>query len=520
MTFGTGTKALLREALPDFAWRRRADVRREFLAGIVGAVLVIPQAITFAYLVGLPPETGLYCAVFVGFLASLFGNSPMVGGPNTAVSILLSLTVMQYAGRGSPIYTEFVLALSLMVGLIQLAIWLLRGAEIFRYFSPAAIIGIKTGVGVLLITSALEGVLGLSPLATQFFYEKFYLAAVSWDELVNPYSVTIAFVTIASGLAWKRKWPRTYVVAAVVAGSVVGGAIYLVQGPVDSQLELLGRVSVRLFPFHIPHFTPQHWLFMEAVVPSAIAIAVLGLAQSLVIARDLKAHVADGIDLEKEVFAQGVSNTLSAFFSTFAGSGSFNRTSVAVEMGARTPLAGLIAAGAVLMFAIVLGPVFTYLPMPAIAGVLVLVGIGMIQADEVRLLWSGRVDRAVFLVTLFTVTFLGLDVGILVAVVASAIFLLAGMSKVDFAVSHDGEMERIAVTGNLFYASVDRLSRHLRAHPTARTHLYLSRVPFCDATARAMIRAVQHERRANGGQLELVSAAAGPGPLPVSTGVT
>ncbi len=178
--------SLLREALPDFSWWRSVDTPREVVAGLIGALLVIPQAITFAYLAGVAPEYGLYCAVFVGFLASLFGNSPMVGGPNTAVSILLGVTVLPFAGRGSPLYTEFVLTLSLMVGLIQLCIWLLRGAAIFRYFSPAAIAGIKVGVGVLLITSALEGALGLSPLSAQFFYEKFYIAFVSWQDLVNP----------------------------------------------------------------------------------------------------------------------------------------------------------------------------------------------------------------------------------------------------------------------------------------------------------------------------------------------
>ena len=137
---------------------------------------MIPQAITFAYLAGVAPEYGLYCAVFVGFLASLFGNSPMVGGPNTAVSILLGVTVLPFAGRGSPLYTEFVLTLSLMVGLIQLCVWLLARRGNFPYSSPAAIAGIKVGVGVLLITSALEGALGLSPLSAQFFYEKFYIA--------------------------------------------------------------------------------------------------------------------------------------------------------------------------------------------------------------------------------------------------------------------------------------------------------------------------------------------------------
>ena len=193
--------ALLREALPDISWRRAVDVRQELVAGLTGALLVIPQAITFAYLAGVPPVYGLYCAVFVGFLSSLFGNSPMVGGPNTAVSILLGVTAIQFAGSGSPLYIEFVLILSLLVGLIQLVIWLLRGAVLFRYFSPAAIAGIKTGIGVILITSALEGALGLSPLSTQLFYEKFYLAIVSWTELVNPYAATISAVTITSGLA-------------------------------------------------------------------------------------------------------------------------------------------------------------------------------------------------------------------------------------------------------------------------------------------------------------------------------
>jgi SulP family sulfate permease len=413
---------------------------------------------------------------------------------------------MPFAGRGSPLYLEFVLALSLMVGLIQLGIWILRGAEIFRYFSPAAIAGIKTGVGVLLVTSALEGALGLSPLSTQFFYEKFYLVAVSWRELVNPYSATIAGVTIAAGLVLKRFWPRTYIIAAVVAGSLAGVLICLVQGPVAAQVELLGHVTFEPLPLRLPHWTPQHWLFAQAVLPEAVAIAVLGLAQSLVIARDLKARAARDLDLEKEVLAQGIANTLSPLFSTFAGSGSFNRTSVAMEMGARTPLAGMVAAGAVVLIALVLGPLFTGLPMPAIAGVLALVGIGMIQARQARALMRSRIDGAVFVLTLFTVTFLGLDVGILVAVLASAAFLLAGMSKVDFVVSRDGEVEHIAVRGNLFYASLDRLSRHLHAHPAARTRLDLTRVPYCDAAAKAMIASVQWERRRAGGRLDLVPA--------------
>ena len=502
----SGAMTLLREALPDFSWWRAVDTRREAVAGFTGALLVIPQAITFAYLAGVAPEYGLYCAVFVGFFASFFGNSPMVGGPNTAVSILLGLTVLPFAGRGSPLYTEFVLALSLMVGLIQLCIWLLRGAEVFRYFSPAAITGIKVGVGVLLITSALEGALGLSPMMTKFFYEKFYIALAAWQDLVNPYAATISGITIAAGLLLKKRWPRSYIIGAVLIGSLVGAVIYGPLGPVRSQLELLGHVTLQALPLNLPRLGPQHWLFMEQVVPQAVAIAVLGLAQSLVIARDLKAGAVRNLDLHKEVFAQGISNALSPFFSTFAGSGSFNRTSVALEMGARTPLAGIIAAFSVVLIAWALGPLLTWLPMPVIAGVMALVGIGMIQGNEMRPL-QNRVDGPVFLITALTVIFLSLEVGILVAVTVSVGFFVASVSRVKLSVSRDGDEERVVVTGNLFYASLDRLAKHLQSDPTARTVLDLSRVPYCDAAAQDMIRKIQAERARRGGRLEIAPSA-------------
>src|SRR5258708_5826677 len=484
---------VLREALPDFSWWRAVDTRHEAVAGFTGALLVIPQAITFAYLAGVAPEYGLYCAVFVGFLASLFGNSPMMGGPNTAVSILLSLTVLPFSGRGSPLYTEFVLTLSLMVGLIQLCIWLLRGAEVFRYFSPAAIAGIKTGVGVLLITSALEGALGLSPMTTKFFYEKFYIVVGAWADLVNPYAAIVSGITIAAGLLLKKRWPRSYIISAVLIGSLVGAVIYGWFGPVRSQLELLGHVTLRALPLNLPRLGPQHWLFMEQVVPQALAIAVLGLAQSLVIARDLKAGAVRDLDLHKEVFAQGIANALSPFFSAFAGSGSFNRTSVALEMGARTPLAGMVAAIFVVLIASALGPLLTWLPMPVIAGVMALVGIGMIQGNEIRPL-RNRVDGPVFLITVLAVIFLSLEVGILVAVAVSVGFFVASVSRVKLSVSQDGDEERIVVTGNLFYASLDRLAKHLQGNPAARTVLALSRVPYCDATAQAMIEKIRVDR--------------------------
>jgi hypothetical protein len=107
----------------------------------------------------------------------------------------------------------------------------------------------------------LEGALGLSPLTTQFFYEKFYVALASWSELVNPYAATISTITIAAGLVLRRRWRRSYILGAVLIGSLAGGVIYALLGPVQSQLELLGHVRLEALPLNLPQLGPQQWLF-------------------------------------------------------------------------------------------------------------------------------------------------------------------------------------------------------------------------------------------------------------------
>lgn len=504
MSLAGHAKNLRREALPDFSAWSEADTRREVTTGVVCAVLVIPQAITFAYIAGMPPEFGLHCAVFVAFFASLFGTTPMLGGPNTAMSILLGLTILPFAGRGSPLYVEYVLLLSIMVGGIQLLIWLLRGAELFRYFSPAAISGVKTGVGVLLVASAVEGALGLTAMKTQFFYEKFFIAFASWEQLVNPYAALVSVLTITSGLAMKRRWPRTYIVGAVLIGGTTGALLEGFLGPVRTELELLGRIPMELLPFRLPSVTHEDVLVMEEVLPSAVALAVLGLSQSLVIAQDLKSELGSRISLGREVFAQGMGNLIGPFFSGFAGSGSFNRTTIAAEMGGRTNMTGLVSAVSVVVIAKTLGPLLTYVPMPTIAGIIALVGIGMIQVKDARRFARMPIDGGVFALTVLTITLIGLEAGIVVAAVSSLFFFVAGASRLTFSVTAQGDTELVQVKGNLFFATLDALERHLTGEPHARTQLDLTRVPYCDSSALEMIEQIRVARAEHGGALEVV----------------
>ena len=208
---------LLAEATPSFSWRGRlGNWRTELFAGLVGAILVIPQGITFAYLTGLQPEYGLYCAIFVTLFGSLLGSSSMMSGPNTAVAILIGTAVLPLAGRGSPVYIDFVFLLCMMVGLIQLIFWLARGARIFQYLSPAAISGISAGAGFLIIMASLDSILDLSTFKTTFFYEKLYVIASDAVDLVNPYSLAIGLSTIAGGYLGRRYSPRYFIIIAVL----------------------------------------------------------------------------------------------------------------------------------------------------------------------------------------------------------------------------------------------------------------------------------------------------------------
>lgn len=457
---------LLREATPSFAWTAKLrDWRTEILAGLVGAILVIPQGITFAYLAGLQPEYGLYCAIFVTLFCSLLGTSSMMSGPNTAVAILIGTAVLPLAGTGSPVYIDYVFLLCMMVGLIQLLFWVVRGARIFQYLSPAAISGISAGAGFLIIMASLDSILDLSTFKTTFFYEKLYVIATDAADLVNPYSLAIGLCTIFTGYAARRYSPRYFLIIAVCAGYLCGLVVAFIWPQPVTELEYLGRMPLQWLPFSIPTVNIEYLMTSLKLIPYAIAIAFIGLAQSLVIVRELKMETDQNIDLDKEVYAQGLANLLAPFFSSFAGSGSFNRTRVNQSMGANTPLAGIAAAVFVLVLITFLGPILTYMPMAAMAGTLFVVGADMIKWSDIKHYAQVRSELVIYLATFFSIMFFGLAAGIEVAVFLSVSVFLLRISQIELDMEQQDSGPVLKVKGALFYASM--------AHLTEKFHTLL-----------------------------------------------
>lgn len=438
--------------------------RTEVFAGLVGAILVIPQGITFAYIAGLQPEYGLYCAIFVTLFCSLLGSSSMMSGPNTAVAILIGTAILPLAGRGSPVYVDFVFLLCMMVGIVQLMFWLLRGARIFQYLSPAAISGISAGAGFLIIMASLDSMLDLSTFKTTFFYEKIFVIFSDAKDLVNPFSLAIAVTTIVAGYVGRRFSGRYFIIIAVTAGYLCGLLVAFIWPQPVTELEYLGRMPLQWLPFNVPTINMEYLMIASTLIPYAVAIAFIGLAQSLVIVRELKMETEQNINLDKEVYAQGVANFLAPFFSGFAGAGSFNRTKANQSLGATTPLSGIAAAGFVLILITFLGPVLTYMPMAAMAGTLFIVGADMIKWRDIKHYAQVRSELVIYLATFTSIMFFDLAAGVVVAVLLSVSVFLLRISQLDLKVETTDAVAVIKVKGALFYASVAHLTEKFHQH--------------------------------------------------------
>jgi SulP family sulfate permease len=438
----------------------KVNLKSELFVALTGAVLVIPQAITFSYLAGLPPEYGLYSAIFMTFFAAMFGCSPMVGGPNTTSAILIGGAVLPLAGRGSSTYIEYVLLLTFMVGVIQLLIWLLRGGRYFQYFSPVVITAITTGVGSLIMLSALDGITGINTTSVDLFYQRLYLQIIGWSDLGNNYALIIGGITLLTGWITQRFLPRAYIIISVVVGYLVSMLLHASVPQVETQVEFIGLLPFSLLPFSVPNIDFDNMAMMMNLFDSALIIALIGLAQTMVIIKDIKIQKRQTINDEKEIFAQAASNLLGAFFSSFAGAGSFNRTNVALTMGASTPIATLFSSVFVILIILVLQSIMVTMPMPAMAAILFLVGAGMIKPKKIRAYHQTRQNAVLFWLTYLTLMFIGLKAGIGIAIFLSVIIFLIHANQLEITDTKPADFQVITIHGNFFYASIDQLLPH------------------------------------------------------------
>ncbi|MCI5190277.1 MAG: SulP family inorganic anion transporter [Candidatus Electrothrix sp. AS4_5] len=402
-------------------------IKDDFMAGLTGAVIVLPQGVAFATIAGLPPEYGLYTAMITPIIAALFGSSfHLISGPTTAISIVVFSSISHHAEVGSPEFISQALTLTFLAGIYQLSFGLARLGSLVNFVSHTVVIGFTAGAAILIATSQMKHITGIEiPKGESFLH--------TWVDLfqgiqdINIFLLAIGILTLIVSLASKNFFPKLpNLLIGMVVGSVLAFLFNKFQISEPGAIKLVGKIPAHLPPLSSPDFSPTT---LKMLAPEAFAVALLGLIEAVSISRAVATKSNQRIDSNQEFIGQGLSNICGSFMSSYAGSGSFTRSGINYEAGAKTPLSAIFAAIALMCIILLIAPLTAYLPIAAMGGVILLVAYNLIDFHHIKkVLTFSKSESAVLLTTFFATLFLELEFAIYLGVLLSLILFLAKTS--------------------------------------------------------------------------------------------
>ena len=517
--------------LPFLAWRHRvtaATLRADLLAGLLGALIVLPQGVAYATLAGLPPQYGLYGAMLPAVVGALWGSSwHLVSGPTNATSLMVSASLSALALPFSPEYLRLALTLGLMIGLIKLVLGLARLGALVNFVSTTVVIGFTAGAGLLIIAAQLSNFFGLPAAHPASFVNALTSFARHATE-IDGWTAAVGVVTLIASLASRRVLPRVpYLLTGMVVGSVFA---YALARAGIAQVATVGPLPSAVPPPSLPAFSGETW---RMLAPIAFALTVIGLTEAVASARAVAARSGQRIDGNQEFIGQGLANIAGAFTSSYPTSGSFNRTGANFEAGAKTPLAAVFSAGFLVVVLLLVAPLAAYLPLAVMAALLLIIAWGLIDLARIReIVRIGRSEALVLTVTFLATLLVQLEFAILVGVLCSLFAYLnrtthpaihavapdpASPQRRFIPVAASGEPGRLPecpqlallrVDGSLFFGAVDHVRDELEAlrrGASARPHVLLigSGINFIDVAGAELLAQEAEAQRAAGGALYL-----------------
>jgi SulP family sulfate permease len=515
----------LNHLFPFLQWKHLVDknsTRADLLAGLTGALIVLPQGVAFATIAGMPPEYGLYAAMLPAIIAALFGSSwHLVSGPTTAISIAVFAAVSPFAEPSSPEFISMVLTLTFLTGLFQLILGLARMGVLVNFISHTVVIGFTAGAALLIAASQIKNFFGISIARGAPFHVVIEQTIAQFDN-INLYVTLVGVSTLAVGIFAKRFIPKLpYMIVAMVAGSVVAYLIDLLVGAESSHIKTVGALSAHLPPFVAPDFSLET---LHKVLFPALVVTMLALTEAVSISRAIATKSEQRIDGNQEFIGQGLSNLVGSFFSSYASCGSFNRTGVNYAAGARTPLATVFASVFLLLILFMVAPLASYLPTAAMAGILFLVAWGLIDFHHIASIGkSSRGETVILWVTLIG-TLIDLEKGIFFGILLSLSIYLYRVSRpgivpvvpakeegaYHFVGAEDHpqcpQLSMVRINGALFFGAVDHVRNSLlqidAENPQQKSVMIVARgISFVDAAGAEMLAQEARRRRKLGGGL-------------------
>lgn len=501
----------------------RETLRSDAMAGLTGAIVVLPQGVAFATIAGLPPEYGLYAAMIPAVIAALFGSSwHLVSGPTTAISIVIYSTMSGVAEPGTPEYIRLVLMVTFLTGLFQLGMGLARMGALVNFISHTVVLGFTAGAGLLIISTQVPHFFGIPMKRGISFAETLHQMVIGLPN-IDWYAASVAMITLLTGLFVKRQFRKIpYMIVALLAGSLYAWVLGLIPQLDARQHIATVKALSGIFPqLSVPDFSLEA---LRKTASIAVALTMLGLTEAVSIARAIAVRSEQRIDGNQEFIGQGLSNIAGSFFSAYASSGSFNRSGLNYESGARTPMAAVLSAAFLLLIVLLVAPLVRFLPVPAMAGLLFLVAWGLIDIPQMRNIMRTSIPETVVLViTILATLFVELEFAIYSGVLLSLMLYLQRTSHplvldvkpdpnegsyhyaTNTGLPDCPQLKCVRINGSIFFGAVDHTQQELQkiGENTSQKHVLVvaSGINFIDIAGAELLAHEAKRRRRSGGGL-------------------
>lgn len=498
----------------------RSCLRPDLVAGLTIAVVMLPQAIAYAMIAELPPQTGLFAAIVASIVGALWGSSNHLhNGPTNAISLLVLGTLLTVAEPGTP---EFLMAagyLAIMVGVLQAAMGLLRMGVLVNFVADSVIIGFTAGAGVLISFNQLRHLLRLD-IASQPELVGTITQIVNHISETHLPSVALGVGTILV-IVLVRKFRPTW--PAALLGMVLAAGATAALELDDQGVKVLGALPRSLPPLaDLPVLSTD---LLRQLSAGALAVAAIGLVEAISVARSIAAKSGQRLDSNQEFVGMGLANIFSGLLSGYSVGGSFTRSGVNFNSGGKTAMASVFSGLWVLLAMLALAPLAVYLPRASLVGVLLVTAYGMVDQREIkRILRTSFGDTSIMVATMLATMLLQLEFAVLAGMLVSfARYLIKTSTPGVYSVVPDENFRRfvkargstvcpqlgaIEIEGSLYFGAVNHVEEAIRANQEAHPaqHFLLLRlhmVDHCDVSGIHMLESVIRRYRRRGGDVYL-----------------
>ncbi len=507
--------------LPILNWitgYNRGDLASDGMAGLIVAIMLVPQGMAYALLAGLPPEVGLYASIVPLVFYGLLGSSRALAvGPVAIVSLMVATTLGEITEAGGAGYVGGAVLLAFLSGAILLAMGLARLGFLVNFLSHPVISGFSSAAALVIGFSQLKHLLGFEIPRSHLITETIAHAVTNLGQL-NLVTAGIAVVSLVLLLAFRSRvagWVKSAGLSAAVADAVAKAgplvavlvttvAVWLLALDQTAGVKIVADIPAGLPPLTMPGFDLA---LIQQLLPAAALISVVGFLESVSVAKSLASKRRQKIDADQELIALGAANIGASFTGGYPVTGGFSRSLVNFTAGAVTPMASIITAGLIALTVLLFTPLLYFLPKATLAAIIILAVANLIDFKTLREAWIyNKADAASLIATFFAVLTLGIEMGILAGAGLSIALYLWRTSRPHMAeVGRVGETEHfrnvlrhevqtdprilaVRVDESLYFANTAQLEDALLSRVAERPEidhlvLIMSAVNFIDASA-------------------------------------